>query len=105
MPNTEEYQNKIAIIQVLAALVSNPLLFANNNYKFNIADFPEQFHKIVFGAIEHLAMKGMQKIDYIDIDQFLKEYPVQYKVFSNNNGVEYIQNALKIYNQKKFDFY
>ena len=40
--------NKLAIIQVLAALIKNPLLFADNNYKFSISDFPEQFHQIVF---------------------------------------------------------
>jgi len=97
--------NKLAIIHVLAALIKNPLLFANNNYSFSIEDFPEQFHKILFGAIEYLAKKGMEKIDYIDIDQFLKQYTVQYKVFCNNKGVEYIQNALNIYDEKKFDYY
>lgn len=104
----EEYTKSssgIAVIQVLAALISNPLLFADNNYRFSINDFPEQFHKIVFGAIEHLARKGMQKIDYIDIDQFLKQYDIQYKVFVDNKGVEYIQQALKMYNPKKFDYY
>ena len=29
--------NKLAIIHVLAALIKNPLLFANNNYSFSIA--------------------------------------------------------------------
>ena len=66
--------NKLAIINVLAALIKNPLLFADNDYRFSINDFPERFHKIVYGAIEHLALNGMQKIDYIDIDQFLKQY-------------------------------
>ena len=97
--------NKLAIIHVLAALIKNPLLFANNNYSFSIEDFPEQFHKILFGAIEYLAKNGMEKIDYIDIDQFLKGYTVQYKVFCANRGVEYIQNALAIYDPKKFDYY
>ena len=97
--------NKLAIIHVLAALIKNPLLFANNNYSFSIDDFPEQFHKILFGAIEYLAKNGMEKIDYIDIDQFLKQYTVQYKVFCNNRGVEYIQNALNMYDEKKFDYY
>ena len=97
--------NKLAIIHVLAALIKNPLLFANNNYSFSVDDFPEQFHKILFGAIEYLAKNGMEKIEYIDIDQFLKQYSVQYKVFCNNRGVEYIQNALSIYDEKKFDYY
>ena len=97
--------NKLAIIHVLAALIKNPLLFADNNYNFAVEDFPEQFHKILFGAVEHLAKNGMQKIDYIDIDQFLKEYTVQYKVFCANKGVEYIQRALEMYDEKKFNYY
>lgn len=97
--------NKLAIINVLAALIKNPLLFADNDYRFSINDFPERFHKIVFGAIEHLALNGMQKIDYIDIDQFLKQYPNEYKVFSDNSGVAYIQNCLKTFDEKKFDYY
>ena len=97
--------NKLAIINVLAALIKNPLLFADNDYRFSINDFPERFHKIVFGAIEHLALNGMQKIDYIDIDQFLKQYPNEYKVFCDNSGVTYIQNCLKNFDEKKFDYY
>ena len=105
MEGKEYAQNKLAIIQVLAALIEDPLLFVDNNYHFDIKDFPEQFHQIVFGAIEHLATSGMQSIGYIDIDQFLKQYPVQYKVFCENNGVAYIQNCIKIFDKKKFDYY
>lgn len=97
----------MAIIQVLAGLIKNPLLFADNKYRFDIQDFPEQFHQIVFGAIEHLAKRGdgLLKIDVIDIDNFLSKYPLQYKVFCANKGVEYITRALEQYNEKKFDFY
>lgn len=97
--------NKLAVIHVLAALIKNPLLFADNQYNFSIDDFPEQFHRILFGAIEHLAKNGMETIGYIDIDQFLKQYTVQYQVFTANKGVEYIQNILAIYDEKKFDYY
>lgn len=104
--NTKNFvSSKLAIIHVLAGLMSRPLLFADNNYQFSIDDFPEGFHRIVFGAIEHLARNGMEKIGYIDIDQFLKQYTVQYKVFCSNRGIEYIQNALSIYDEKKFDYY
>lgn len=97
--------NKLAVIHVLAALIQNPLLFADNNYTFSIEDFPEQFHKIVFGAVEHLAKNGMTKIGYIDIDQFLKQYTLQYQIFTMNKGIEYIQNALSMYDEAKFSYY
>lgn len=105
MNNTQVNSNKLATIHVLAALIQNPLLFSDDHYHFSIDDFPEQFHKILFSAIEHLAKSGMEKISYIDIDQFLKQYTVQYQVFCANKGVEYIQNAIKLYDDKKFKYY
>lgn len=97
--------NKLAVIHVLAALIHDPLLFSDDNYSFSVEDFPEQFHKILFSAVEYLAKNGMEKIDPIDIDQFLKQYAVQYKVFCSNRGIEYIQNALAMFDEKKFDYY
>ena len=35
------YINKIAVMQVLAGLIKDPLLFANNKYRFDINDFQE----------------------------------------------------------------
>lgn len=99
------YINKVAIMQVLAGLINNPLLFFDNNYRFDINDFQEQFHRIVFGAIEHLVKGGMRTIDYIDIDKFLQPYAAQYKVFTDNRGIEYIQRILKLYDANKFDYY
>lgn len=99
------YINKVAIMQVLAGLIKNPLLFLDSNYKFSIDDFPEQFHKIVFGAIQYLANNGLKTIDYIDIDKFLQPYATQYKVFTDNKGVDYINRILQIYNPDKFNYY
>mgnify|MGYP004566557407 FL=1 len=97
--------SKMAVIQVLAALIKDPLLFSDKNYKFDIDDFPEQFHRILFGAVQYLSLSGLQKIDYIDIDQFLKGYPVQYAVFMANQGPEYVQRAINIYDERKFNYY
>ncbi|MBS7338360.1 MAG: hypothetical protein KIG81_10965, partial [Thermoguttaceae bacterium] len=80
-------------------------LFANNKYRFDINDFQEQFHRIVYGAVDYLAHSGMEKIDYIDIDKFLQPYESQYKVFCDNRGIEYIQKILEMYDPKKFDYY
>ena len=41
------YINKIAVMQVLAGLIKDPLLFASNKYRFDINDFQEQFRNIL----------------------------------------------------------
>ena len=72
MSSTETHasSNKLAVIHVLAGLISDPLLFADNRYRFSVDDFPEQFHRIIFSAIEHLASDGLGRIEFIDIDEF-----------------------------------
>lgn len=95
----------MATIHVLAALIQNPLLFKDNKYSFSEEDFPERFHKILYGAIYNLAMRGMLKIDPIDIDQYLKANLTQYEVFCQNKGVEYIRRAVDLYDKEKFEYY
>ena len=81
----------LATINVLGCLINNPLLFTDNNYKFSVNDFLDRFPKVIFGALVYLANNGMQSISPIDVDQFLKQYPNQYSVFSENNGTEYLE--------------
>lgn len=106
-PGTETHSssNKLAVIHVLAGLITNPLLFADNNYRFSVDDFPEQFHRIIFSAIEHLASDGLGRIEFIDIDEFLKPYTVQYEIYCKYDGNTYIQKALELYDPQKFDYY
>ena len=82
----ENHSSKMAVLQVLAGLINDPLLFSDGKHKFSLDDFPEQFHKILFGAVEHLATNGMAKISYIDIDQFLRPYPVSIRFLSITKG-------------------
>lgn len=97
--------DKMAVLQVLGVLSKKPVLFSDRNYKFLVDDFPEQFHKIVFAALEHLGAGGAEHIDAIDVDQFLKEYPAQYKVFCDNKGVDYVTRAQGVAEEKNFKYY
>jgi len=97
--------SKLAVINVLAGLIEKPDLFLDNNYHFSVKDFPERFHQIVFGAVEYLALKGLGKIQFIDIDEFLKQYPEQYQVYIKNDGNSYIQKAVAMYDSSNFEYY
>ena len=97
--------DKMAVLQVLGSLSKKPVLFSDREYKLSVDDFPEQFHKIVFGAIEHLGDGGAEHVDAIDVDQFLKAYPSQYKVFCDNRGVEYVMRAQNVAEEKNFKYY
>lgn len=97
--------DKMAVIQVLGGLINNPLLLTNSEYNLKTDDFPERFHTIVFGAIEYLASQGLEKIAPIDIDQFLIRYDVQYKIFTDNQGLNYLIKCTEVADPKKFSFY
>lgn len=97
--------DKMAVLQVIGNISKNPLLLADRECTLNVDDFPEQFHKIVFGAIEHLAADGAKRIDAIDIDQFLAPYTGQYKVFCDNRGVEYVEKCQNVAEEENYKYY
>lgn len=96
--------DKSSIIEVLGCLIKKPELILDENYKLDIDDFPEKFHKIVFGSINNLIINGVKKIDPIIIDEFISKYDKQYKIFSDNNGFEYIEKIIEISSFENFDF-
>lgn len=100
-------QDKNSIIQVLGGLLNNPsLLSETDRYQLEQSDFPERFHKIIFGVINNLYHhSGIEEIGKPDIDGFLREYDVQYDVFNQNNGLEYIDKVQELSKEGNFDYY
>lgn len=98
-------KDKFATIQVIGALIQRPIILLDDQFKLVEEDFPERFHKIVFGAIEHLVKKGVQELNHITIDAFLTDYPKQYKVFTDNNGIEYLLSAVELTDIENFGYF
>ena len=100
------YQDKMAIMQVLSCLINNPSLMSESEkYRLTNDDFPEKFHKIIFAAIHNLFHNGTEEINEIVIDGFLKDYDIQYEIFNQNNGIEYIQEIKELSDESNFDYY
>src|SRR5690606_6534697 len=107
-------QDKKAILHVIAGLMDKPERLNQKEFPLDIDDFPESFHKIVFGAIVNLLEEKAEKVSYIEIDGMLSRYSSQYKTFNDNNGLDYLMKAVEIgesdnyemhYNRlKKFSF-
>lgn len=97
--------DKRSIFAVIGCLLKNPtLLDDTSKYKLTKNDFNEQFHKIIFAAISNLYNEGISDIDYLIIDNYLSSYNLQYDIFINNNGIEYLQRALEAANFDNFDY-
>jgi replicative DNA helicase len=88
--------------------MKKPSLLDDEKYKFNKDDFyadgESSFYVIIFAAINNLYEQGIEEIDLMAIDSFLSNYDVQYKIFNDNDGLEYLQNALEQSNMRNFDY-
>lgn len=96
--------DKRATFQVIGSILQKPSLLDEEKYILSTEDFPEQFHKICFAAINNLHEQEIEDIDYVMIDSFLSNYDVQYKIFNDNDGIEYLQSALENSRVSNFDY-
>ncbi|TPG68610.1 hypothetical protein EEL31_08810 [Brevibacillus laterosporus] len=86
-------QDKTSIFQVIGCLMKKPDLLKEGSYQLHKEDFPEKFHKIVFAAINNLVSQSIEELDFITVDSFLSSYDIQYKIYEDNDGIDYIQTA------------
>ncbi|WP_064199100.1 DnaB-like helicase C-terminal domain-containing protein [Brevibacillus brevis] len=99
---------KRSVFQILGCLMQKPSLLEDEKYRLTREDFIEEkgssFYVIIFAAINNLYQEEIEVIDLMMIDSFLSNYDVQYKIFNDNNGIEYLQNAIEQSNLSNFDY-
>ena len=95
-----------AIIQVIGNIFNNPeLLDFNDKYFFLEEDFPNEFHKIVFGALYNLHDLGVEKISLESLNDYLNARPKYEAIFKANNGFEWLLEVSKKTLDSAFDYY
>lgn len=103
--NYLSYIDKTTNTQILGCLLHQPSLLNNKDYKLNVDDFGDTFHKAIYAAIVNLYAQGAQNISIIDIDNYLSARPHLHKVFLQYKGIEFLQMAYQIANLENFDYY
>ncbi len=99
-------QDKTSVIQVLGGLLHHPeILSETEKYQLDTSDFPERFHAIIFAAINNLYNNGAEEITEAELDGFLSAHSIQYEIFNQNKGIDYIQNIMKLHRKENFDYY
>src|SRR5690606_18910347 len=81
-------QDKKSIMFLLAGFMKNPHLLDDKEFHVTDEDFPEKFHKLLYGAMYNLYHSGVEELTPIEIDTYLSTYDMQYKIFSDNDGLE-----------------
>ena len=98
--------DKSTVRQVLGMLMQHPQYMSQvDKYALTLADFPTRFDKYLFSAISNLYRKGATKIFPIDVATYLETDTVGKKVFEQNNGVDYLQDAIDFSSWENFSYY
>lgn len=73
-----KYVDVPSIMQVIGCVYNNPsLLDFTDKYTITDEDFPDEFHRVVFGAIYKIYELGAQKVTLENIADFLVVAPKQ----------------------------
>ena len=99
------YIDTKAIIQVIGSIYQNPELLDEAQYKFNEEDFPQEFHRIMFGSIYNLHALGAKNITQNAIEDYLEQRSQKYAVYKAYNGAEWLQKCRESISIATFDYY
>ena len=97
---------KTTILQIIGCLMKHPqYLSETDRYNLTIDDFSLRFDKFIFAAINSLYHDGAQRINPIDVENFLETNATASESFKKNNGIEYLQDADYLSDEATFDYY
>lgn len=101
-----KYVDTVSIMQVIGCVFNNPaLLDFTDKYTITDNDFPDDFHKIVFGAIYKLHESGVNTISLETINDFLAGRPKSEGVFKQQKGEEWLLRVSDACTPAAFDYY
>ena len=101
-----KFVDTASIMQVIGCVFNNPhLLDAQDKYTITDEDFPDDFHKIVFGAVYKLHELGANNISVENILDFLSSRPKSEAVFKTQKGEEWLIKVSQNSISTSFDYY
>ncbi len=103
---TSKYVDTPSVVQVIGCVCKLPqLLDYSDKYVLTEDDFPEQFHKIIFGTIFKLHELGAEKITINSVLDYLSARPKSEAVFIKQKGEEWLIKAVDNAQTASFDYY
>ena len=98
--------DKTSIIQIFGSLMKHPqFLSESDKYQLSLDDFYYRFDRYIFAAIENLYRGGANRIQPIDVENYLQTNGAAAVIFKQNNGIEYLQDAEYLSEVQNFEFY
>lgn len=95
-----------SIMQVIGCVFNTPqLLDYTDKYIITDEDFPDQFHKIAFGAIYKMHELGAEKITLNNVLDYLSSRPKSEAIFIKQKGEEWLLKVSENATSASFDYY
>lgn len=93
-------------MHVFAGLIAEPeLMSMSKQYNLKVDDFPEKFHKLIFGSIFNLYQQGISEISPQVLDGYLSAFALQYRIYEDNQGLDYLFKVEELGMPSNFDYY
>ena len=103
---SSKYTDITSIIQVIGCVFNNPkLLDFTDRYNIVDEDFPDIFHKTVFGAIYKIHELGANEITLSSISDFFASRPKSEAIYKQNKGEEWLIRIAETSMPSAFDYY
>ena len=101
-----KYTDVTAIMQVVGNVFNNPqILDFTDKYTITEDDFPDEFHRVAFGAIYKIHELGADRISLENIIDFLSSRPKSAATFKQNKGEEWLLKVAETCLPEAFDYY
>lgn len=101
-----KYVDVTAIMQVIGCVYNNPqILEFKDKYTVTDEDFPDEFHRTVFGAIYKIYELGAKTITLENLADFLSSRPKSAAIYKKNDGDKWLLKVADVASQLSFDFY
>lgn len=101
-----KYVDVTAIMQVIGCVYNNPqILEFEDKYTITDEDFPNEFHRTVFGAIYKIYELGAKTITLENLADFLSSRPKSAAIYKKNDGDKWLLKVADVASQLSFDFY
>lgn len=101
-----KYVDTTAIMQVIGCVYNNPsILDVTDKYSLVDEDFPDVFHKTVFGAIFKIHELGAGAVTLTNISDFLASRPKSDAIYKQNKGEEWLLKVSEAANELAFEYY
>lgn len=101
-----QYYDVSSVVQVIGCTLKNPsLLDDEGKYFYNEADFANDFHRVVFGAINNLYQMGAKSVSCIDIENYFQDRPQSKAIYEAGKGSTWLTEVLESTDLANFDYY